>query len=133
LLMNSKSPFVYQGLSAYAKAGIMSADNRTQKNTPYYDVAIRYARSFNNKLAFKVNAAYLTAKDWQATDYRDQSLTNGSTLENNTGNIRNNPTYDGVNWLGDVGTNVYDALYANGIPGDGSNGTSAALGAIYST
>lgn len=133
LLMNSKSPFTYQGLSAYAKTGIMSADNRTQKTTAYHDVAIRYAKSFNDRVAFKVNAAYLTGKDWQATDYRDQSLTNGSTLENNNLNVLNNPTYDGVNWLGDVGTNVYNALYANGMPGDGSNGSSAALGAIYST
>lgn len=133
ILMNSKSPFTYQGLSAYGKSGVMSASNRTKKNTPFYDFGIRYAKAFNNKLAFKVNASYLTAKDWQATDYRDQSLTNGATLENNNGNVRNNPYYDGVNRMGDVGANVYNVLYANGMPGDGSNGTSAALGAIYST
>lgn len=133
ILMNSKSPFTYQGLSAYGKSGVMSASNRTKTNTPFYDVGIRYAKAFNNRLAFKVNASYLTAKDWQATDYRDQSLVNGTTLENNNNNVMNNPYYDGVNRLGDVGANVYNVLYANGIPGNGSNGTSAALGAIYST
>jgi len=133
ILMNSKSPFTFQGLSAYGKTGVMSASNRAKENTPFYDFGIRYAKAFNNRLAFKVNASYLTAKDWQATDYRDQSLTNNTTLENNSNNILKNPTYDGVNWFGDVGANVYNVLYANGIPGDGSNGTSAALGAIYST
>ncbi|GLU51042.1 membrane protein [Dyadobacter frigoris] len=133
ILMNSKSPFTYQGLSAYGKSGVMSASNRTKTNTPFYDVGIRYAKAFNNRLAFKVNASYLTAKDWQATDYRDQSLVNGTTLENNNNNAMKNPYYDGVNRLGDVGANVYNVLYANGIPGNGSNGTSAALGAIYTT
>ncbi|MBE9466016.1 TonB-dependent receptor domain-containing protein [Dyadobacter subterraneus] len=132
ILMNSKSPFTYQGLSAYGKSGVMSASNRTKTNTPFYDVGIRYAKAFNNRLAFKVNASYLTAKDWQATDYRDQSLI-GTTLENNNNNVQNNPYYDGVNRLGDVGVNVYNVLYGNGIPGTGANGTSAALGAIYST
>src|SRR3546814_4450742 len=55
--------------------------------------------------------AYLKADDWQATDYRDQSFTNNTNLENNIGNTQGNPTYDGVNWYGDVGANLYDVLY----------------------
>jgi iron complex outermembrane recepter protein len=135
ILMNSKSPFLYQGLSAAVKTGIMSASNRTTKNTPFYDFAVRYAKAFNNKLAFKVNASYLTAKDWQATDYRDQSLRNGTSLDNNNNNVLKNPVYDGVNRVGDadVGASAYNVLYGNGIPGDGSNGTSGALGAIFTT
>src|SRR5690606_22356888 len=86
LLMNSKSPFDYQGVSAYVKSGVMSASNRSKTNTAFYDVAFRFAKSYNNRLAFKVNAAYLTADDWQATDYRDQSFLNGTNLENNVGN-----------------------------------------------
>lgn len=132
LLMNSKSPFDYQGVSAYVKSGVMSASNRTKQNTAFYDVAVRFAKSFNNRFAFKANIAYLSADDWQATDYRDQSF-NGTTLENNVGNNQNNPYYDGVNWYGDVGTNIYDILRGNGMPGDGTNGTSAALGAIMTT
>jgi len=139
ILMNSKSPFRYQGLSASVKTGILSADNRTKKNTPFYDFAIRYAKAFNDKLAFKVNAAYLTAKDWQASDYRDQSLRNGTTLDNNNNNILKNPVYDGVNRVGDAdvgadfGASVYSTLYGNGLPGTGANGTSPVVGAIFST
>ncbi|GAA4468207.1 TonB-dependent receptor [Nibrella saemangeumensis] len=99
LLMTSKSPFLYQGLSAYAKTGIMSASNRANQNTPFYDVAIRYAKAFNNKVAFKINAGYLTAQDWEATDTRDMSFTNGNTLANGT--RQNNPNYNGVNIYGD--------------------------------
>ncbi len=133
LLMNSKSPFDYQGVSAYVKTGMMSASNRTQQNTAFYDVAVRFAKAFNDRFAIKANVSYLTAKDWQATDYRDQSFTNNTNLENNVGNVQGNPTYDGVNWYGDVGTNLYDILYGNGMPGDGSDGTSAAMGAIFTT
>lgn len=133
LLMNSKSPFDYQGVSAYVKTGMMSASNRTKPNSAYHDVAFRLAKSYNNRVAFKVNVAYLTANDWQATDYRDQSFRNGATLDNNDNNNLMNPYYDGVNWYGDVGANVYDILRANGKPGDGSEGSSGALGAIFST
>lgn len=132
LLMNSKSPFTYQGVSAYVKSGIMSASNRSQANTAFYDVAVRLAKAYNNKFAFKFNAAYLTGKDWQATDYRDQSI-NGTSLDNNNNNVQNSPFYDGVNWYGDVRANLFEILRANGMPGTGADGTSAAMGAIYST
>lgn len=133
LLMNSKSPFDYQGVSAYVKSGVMSASNRAQPNSAFYDVAVRVAKAFNNRFAFKANVAYLTARDWEATDYRDQSFLNGTNLQNNNNNILNNPMYNGVNWYGNVGANIYDILYANGMPGTGEGGTSGALGAIFST
>lgn len=131
LLMTSKSPFQYQGLSAYAKGGVMSASNRTTATTPFYDAAFRYAKAFNNKVAFKVGVSYLTAKDWQATDYRDQGFSNGNTLE--SGNRANNPGYDGINIYGDASANIYSSLFGNGQPGTGANGTSAILGAIATT
>ncbi len=133
ILMNSKSPFTYQGVSASIKTGMMSASNRSEPNSAFYDVGLRFAKAVTERFAFKVNVSYLTGRDWEATDYRDQSFRNGTNLNNNVGNTQNNPFYDGVNWYGDVGANVYDVLFANGTPGDGSNGTSAALGAIMTT
>lgn len=106
LLMTSKSPFLYQGLSAQVKGGIMQASNRVNKDgsaqgtTPFSDISVRYAKSFNNKLAFKLNASYLQAKDWQATDYRDQSFNNGSS-PGGPSNTAANPGYNGVNIYGD--------------------------------
>lgn len=103
LLMNSKNPFQYQGLSASVKTGIMDESNRTNPTTGFYDFSARYAKAINDKLAFKVNVQYLKADDWQANDFRDQSLLNESTIE--SGNQQNNPAYNGVNIYGDE-TNV---------------------------
>lgn len=131
LLMTSKSPFLYQGLSAYTKVGVMNASNRSTATTPFYDAAFRYAKAFNNKFAVKVGVSYLKANDWQATDYRDQGFSNRSTLE--TGTRANNPGYDGINIYGDASANLYSSLFGNGQPGTGANGTSAILGAIATT
>jgi iron complex outermembrane recepter protein len=109
VLMNSKSPFLYQGLSANIKTGIMSADNRATTNTGFYDASIRYAKAFNNKFAFKVNFSYIQAKDWEATNYNNLN----SDLKNPAGNADpnrgpgTNLDYNGVNIYGDeVATNM---------------------------
>ncbi|SMD44313.1 Outer membrane receptor for ferrienterochelin and colicins [Aquiflexum balticum DSM 16537] len=99
LLMNSKNPFQYQGFSAQLKTGIMDEGQRSNPTTGFYDFAARYATSFSNKVALKVNVNYLRADDWQANDFRDQSLLNGSTIE--TGTRTNNPGFNGVNSYGD--------------------------------
>jgi len=103
ILMNSKSPFLYQGLSAQVKVGAMSASNRTEATTPYSDIAIRYAKAINNKWAYKVNFNTLSAEDWQSTDYRDQSLLNGTRM--GPGSRMGNLAYNGVSIFGDE-TNV---------------------------
>ncbi len=116
LLTTSKSPFRYQGLSAYVRGGLMNASNRTKRYsdeklgaTPFSDIGFRYAKAFNNKVAFKIGASYLQAQDWQATDYRDQSLANGVGLE---GTRETNRAYDGINIYGDVdpGFTAYQVL-----------------------
>ncbi|MFC5412823.1 TonB-dependent receptor domain-containing protein [Larkinella bovis] len=104
VLMNSKNPFQFQGLSAYAKTGIMSASNRSKATTPFYDAGIRFAKAFNNRLAFKISASYISADDWQASDQRDQGFANGFTLANGT--RQNNPGYDGINIYGDASANL---------------------------
>ncbi len=97
ILMNSKSPFEYPGLSASVQTGLMhvGADYR---DTPggMYDVNVRYAKSFNNKFAFKVNASYISALDWHSRDFRDKT-----DLKDGNLNRQTNPGYDGVNTYGD--------------------------------
>ncbi|WP_126243588.1 TonB-dependent receptor [Chitinophaga rhizosphaerae] len=108
VLLNSKSPFQYQGLSAIVKSGILSESGRSKGTTGYYDVAVRYAKAFNDKFAFKINLGYIKADDWQAYDDRDQSLLNGFDLK--SGN-RSNPGYNGVNIYGDeTNVNMFQAL-----------------------
>ena len=103
LLMNSKNPFQYQGLSTNVRTGLMHQSDRTTPGTGFYDFSARYAKAINNKFAYKVNVSYLKADDWQANDFRDQSLLNASRI--NRGDRITNPAYNGVNVYGDE-TNV---------------------------
>jgi iron complex outermembrane recepter protein len=129
LLMNSKNPFQYQGLSVQLKSGVMDEGQRSNPTTGFYDFAARYATSFSNKVALKVNVNYLRADDWQANDFRDQSLLNGSTIE--TGTRTNNPGYNGVNSYGDE-TNVNMRSVANSLISGGFL-PQAALGLVPDT
>ncbi|MEX0724135.1 MAG: TonB-dependent receptor [Gracilimonas sp.] len=102
LLVNSKDPFRYPGLSVMVKSGINHVDSQgnlgePENVQPMYETAIRYAKSFNNKFAFKVNFSYSQAEDWRGINYSDKN----SEL---AGNLSNNPAYDGVHTYGDDGT-----------------------------
>ncbi|MFN3761349.1 MAG: TonB-dependent receptor [Algoriphagus aquaeductus] len=101
LLMTSKNPFQYQGLSANVRTGLMHESGRSQPGTGFYDFSARYAKAFSDKVAFKMNVGYLRADDWQANDFRDQSLANGFGFDGNRGT---NPGYNGVNIYGDEST-----------------------------
>jgi iron complex outermembrane receptor protein len=87
ILQTTKNPFQYQGLSVYTKYGINhitdsdldAADKgKTGPGSPQslYEVAIRYAHAFNNRFAFKINAAISQATDWYGTNFRDRAATN---------------------------------------------------------
>lgn len=118
ILMTSKSPFLYQGLSANVKTGVMHAENRSTPTTGFYDASIRYAKAFNNRFAFKVNLSYIRAQDWQATDYTNLNATTGG---NNSAAPDRGPgipvNYDGMNVYGDEAQanmrTVAQALAAN--------------------
>lgn len=98
VLMNSKSPFLYQGLSAAVKTGVMSASNRTEVNTPYGDISVRYAKAFNNKFAFKINLGYIQAKDWQSTNYNNLNVGGNADPLRGAGTKTD---FDGTNIYGD--------------------------------
>ena len=96
LFMNSKSPFIYQGISTYFKYGVTSQE--AAGTNGYYDFGIRFAHAFNKYFAAKANFTYMQATDWYATNYDDK--TRG-------GIDRANPSYDGINVYGDeASTNI---------------------------
>lgn len=95
LLMKSKSPFEYQGLSAQFKGGITTSDAQGE-SYPFYSFNARYAKAFNNKFAFKVNFAYMSAEDWHGNDYTTDVNNPESTVS-----LVNKPNFDGVNLYGD--------------------------------
>jgi outer membrane cobalamin receptor len=69
LLMNSKNPFDYKGLSGQYKRGITSSD--ASGDNEYQDLQIRWGHKFSDKLAMKINFAYLRGKDWVANSEVD--------------------------------------------------------------
>lgn len=105
LFMNSKNPFDYQGISAYAKVGITSQEAAGDNN--YYDFGIRVSHAFSDKLAVKANLSILKGEDWHANSIVDLD---------NPGATRTDPGYNGLNVYGDeVATTInFDA--AAGFP-----------------
>ena len=96
LLMKTKDPFQYQGLTLQVKSGLNHIGEDGVSPKGLYDFAARYAKAFNNKFAFKLNAAYLTGIDWYADNYTD---INQSVPANMRG--PNDPGRDGLNIYGD--------------------------------
>ncbi len=101
LLMNSKSPFEYQGLSAYSKLGVNHIDGEDDDASLYQDWGVRYAKAFNNKFAFKVTGSYLRANDFVGVDFRDQGPATAGVVERGATERGDNRVYDGVNTYGD--------------------------------
>src|SRR6476659_1005329 len=62
----TKSPFTYQGLSIYQNIGINHVDGIDEPLSVLTESAIRYAKAFNNKFAFKLNVGYLQGTDWRS-------------------------------------------------------------------
>ena len=120
ILMNSKSPFEYQGLSASAQLGVTHADGADDDAGLYNNYQLRYAKAFNNKFAFKITGSYLQAQDWRGVDFRDQGFVDDGNrrIVERSGNIDPNDraglrTYDGVNVYGDPLVNVGAVLASN--------------------
>jgi iron complex outermembrane recepter protein len=107
LLVNSKSPFEYQGLSAFVKSsvnhigGTSTLDNGGASGPigpgsaqPMWEGALRYAKAFNNRFAFKLAVSYSKATDWYGTNLRDKN-------PERQGNLSFNPGADRVHAFGD--------------------------------
>ena len=102
LLINSKNPFKYQGLSAQMKEGVMHIADDARKASAYNDFSIRYARAVSDKFAFKIGGQYLFAKDWVAQDYRnfDRGTNPGNGIVK-ARRRKHDPNYNGINVYGD--------------------------------
>ncbi|HSU51229.1 MAG TPA: TonB-dependent receptor, partial [Segetibacter sp.] len=119
----TKSPFLYQGLSIYQKTGVNHVDGKDYNPSILTESAIRYAKAFNNRWAFKVNASYMRGIDWRSNTRLDQNPNNLKSA--NPGfpqlNGNNNQAFDGWNKYGDdalAGSNVVSisGLTINNVP-----------------
>ncbi len=104
LLMTSKNPFKYQGLSFLVKTGIMNTDGRQRAASPYHNWNFRWGKKVSEKFAFKINAELIQAKDWIGTDARNYNRPGGLDGKTIPGDRKTDPNYDGVNVYGDETT-----------------------------
>ncbi len=94
MLLQSKSPFEYTGLSLQVKQGV--TNSKAGGTDPMGTYAIRYAKAFKDKLAFKVNFHLLNATDWTANDNKTSRQNPDSKID-----LSGMPDFDGVNLQGD--------------------------------
>ena len=129
VLMNSKSPFKYQGLSFQVKQGINHVDNAQRSAAPFYDWSLRWAKKITERFAFKVSAQFVQAQDWQAND--QTNLLRNNVLSNVTNGTRaSDPNYDGVNVYGDEVANNLQYAARLGLLGAGLSPSSPAFTAL---
>jgi iron complex outermembrane recepter protein len=134
MLTKTKSPFDYQGLSAQVKGGVNNVGKEDMSATPYTDIAVRYAKQMNSKLAFKVNFQAINGTDFIADDYTDRStrsragffVTDQTSKTVSIGYVPNNnratnSQFDALNVYGDDITNGGSFNFT------GANTTNAAL------
>jgi outer membrane receptor protein involved in Fe transport len=100
LLMTSKNPFKYQGLSFQVKQGMMHTDGSQHSRAPYYDWSLRWGHKVSEKFAFKIGGQFISAKDWQASDTRNLERNNVLSFVKG-GSRQNDNNYDGINVYGD--------------------------------
>jgi outer membrane receptor protein involved in Fe transport len=101
LLINSKNPFKYQGLSFQVKTGLMHADGKYRNTSPYYNWGVRWAQKIGERFAFKITSELVQAQDWLAADQRN-FLRTGTIGQVVNGTRATDPNYDGVNVYGDL-------------------------------
>ena len=112
--MKTKDPFVFQGLDVMLKGG----------ERQLFETNVRYAKAFKNKdgvekLAFKVNASYMRALDWEAEGYEPTDQSDFD--ENSPGG------YDAINVYGDEYMRIGDFTTLS----QRSSSTRLGLGQVY--
>lgn len=103
LLITSKNPFKYQGLSFEIKTGIMHTDARQRPTSPYHNWSLRWAKKLSDKFAFKITSELIQAKDWIGMDERNFNRI-GTLGQPKAGTRETDPNYDGINVYGDETT-----------------------------
>jgi len=106
LLLESKSPFDYQGVSAQVKTGFNHVESDVEDISAYQHYAVRYANAVNNKFAYKINVSFLDAKDFVAQDRRDQGPRTFGAIERGSTQRNGNRVFDGINIYGEPLLNI---------------------------
>lgn len=116
MLIESKDPFKYQGLSFQVKNGMMNTDSKYRDPSAYYNWDVRWAKKVSERFAYKITAGMIQAKDWLAADNRNVTRTGPFLGTVVPGTRATDPNYDGMNIYGDE-TTIDLNLVLNGIAG----------------
>jgi outer membrane receptor protein involved in Fe transport len=114
ILINSKNPFKYQGLSFQIKQGVNHVDNYQRPQAAYKDYSVRYASKIGDRWAYKIATQYTEAQDWLAMSDQNYSRTTGT--QNGQaipGNRYSDFNYDGVNVYGDETTSSLSSIFSS--------------------
>lgn len=118
----TKSPFLYQGLSVYQKTGLNHVGGGTGRElSNLTETAVRYAKAFNNRWAFKINLSYLRGTDWLSDTRLDQNPNNLKSANPSFPALNgdNNIVFDGWNKYGDDALAGSNTVSITGLTIDG--------------
>lgn len=94
----TKSPFKYQGLSVFQKTGVNHVSDNDHNPAVLTETSIRYAKAFNDRFAFKINASYMQGVDWYASNPNLLDVNNFASNDNT--NI--NPNFPNLSGPGGI-------------------------------
>jgi len=105
--LQTRDPFLHPGLSVYLRNGVNHVNDNEKDASLFTEVALRYAHSFNDKFAIKVNGSYFKGTDWISNTLTDQNpynlVTGNPNFEELAGSA--NPAADLWNNYGDERNN----------------------------
>jgi len=130
LLISSKDPFKYQGVSFQIKQGVMHMGDSRRDASPFYDWSLRWGQKISDKFAFKFGAEFIKADDWQADDKTDLLRNDVDAKVIQNGNRLNDPNYDGVNVYGDEASASLSGIAQAGVFGPSNTSLPLVLSAL---
>ena len=119
----TKDPFKTQGLSVFQRVGANHVDGIDADLGLLTETAIRFAKAYNNKFAFKVNTSYLHGTDWVSNTRTDQNPNSRKTANPNYSSLNgeNNAAFDGWNKYGDDAVAGSNTLSVTGLNIEGQS------------
>jgi iron complex outermembrane receptor protein len=119
----TKNPFNAQGLSVFQRTGINHIDGADHAPAVLTETAIRYAKAFNDKFAFKLNVGYMRGTDWLSDTRADQNPNDRITANPAYPSLNgeNNAAFDGWNKYGDDALAGSNTVSITGLTIDGQS------------
>jgi iron complex outermembrane receptor protein len=126
----TKNPFTSQGLSIFQRTGVNHVDNKDHDASILTETAVRYAKAFNNKFAFKLNFSYMQGTDWISDTRLDQNPNTKNTANPSYSalNGSNNIVFDGWNKYGDDALAGSNTVSVTGLTIDGVENRALTVG-----